>query len=426
MKKTDIALICIIVILALTCVAAGVLGYFTEGWTNWATLSETTTVVDDNSLSTESDGEIELLSSGYAFTSAESGNIEKAFLTLTAWASYWDIRKDIEWTVNYPNEYAAKKVSFSVAEDNVEGTLCCTGVFWGTITVSISLGDVQSSVKVSFNPRYQALGLTDCLGEYDNTDMPLPNSEYWAVYPTFESRDFHTEFVTGYVSNKIRIGLVNQFGELELIDQDGRSIYEQCEVSEPDNPVINVDFYYGGASSEYINNKDLNPTGEGFKTNTPYSIVAEYSISHTVVSVPIFDFASADFELCNSTFVLGLIDSSTVADGDNKNFATTKRAGEYQGTHWKDDDRYGYGFSAAYANTYSYSNIYGDWLADPYYYTGFCYSFGPGYGTRLSPYTYAYDANFDKLNNPITIAFSYGEFLLEVKFDFSHCQEAPL
>ena len=284
MKKTDIALICIIVILALTCVAAGVLGYFTEGWTNWATLSETTTVVDDNSLSTESDG--------YAFTSAESGYIEKAFLTLTAWASYWDIRKDIEWTVNYPNEYAAKKVSFSVAEDNVEGTLCCTGVFWGTITVSISLGDVQSSVKVSFNPRYQALGLTDCLGEYDNTDMPLPNSEYWAVYPTFESRDFHTEFVTGYVSNKIRIGLVNQFGELELIDQDGRSIYEQCEVSEPDNPVINVDFYYGGASSEYINNKDLNPTGEGFKTNTPYSIVAEYSISHTVVSVPIFDFAS--------------------------------------------------------------------------------------------------------------------------------------
>lgn len=434
MKKTDIALICIIVILALTCVAAGVLGYFTEGWTNWATLSETTTVVDDNSLSTESDGEIELLSSGYAFTSAESGYIEKAFLTLTAWASYWDIRKDIEWTVNYPNEYAAKKVSFSVAEDNVEGTLCCTGVFWGTITVSISLGDVQSSVKVSFSPRYQALGLTDCLGEYDNTDMPLASSEYWPVYPTFESRDFHTEFVTGYASNNIRIGLVNQFGELELIDQDGRSIYEQCEVSEPNNPVVDVDIYYGGPTQAY---RDAND-GKGFDRESSYATIAKNSSKYTAASERIFDCDDSIFPdetyYSNLIFELASISYSTepMSFEENRNRAITKCPGEYEGHIWKGN--YAFGISEAYANTYDYSNIYGDWTSDPYFYTGFSYNFDRGYSAMSGTFyesapfysTYfAYDANFERLS-PITITFVYGEYRLEFSFDFSRYLGAPV
>lgn len=426
-NPTDIALICVIVILALTCVAAGVLGYFTEGWTNWAILSETTTAVDDNSLSTESDGEIELLSSGYAFTSAESGYIEKAFLTLTAWASYWDIRKDIEWTVNYPNEYAAKKVAFSVSEDNIEGTLCCTGVFWGTITVSISLGeDVQSSVKVSFNPRYQALGLADYYNEdYDYSVMPF-GLDYCPVYSTFTSCDNHTEFITGWANKQMRIGLVNQFGELELIDQSGRSIYEQCEVSEPDNPVVDVDIYYGGPTQEYLAAHE----GEGFKLTTPYATVAENSIKHTVSSDRIFDCDDSIFpdetNYANLAFGLASILYSTEATEDNKNFATTKCLGEYEGHIWKDNDYFGIG--RAYANTYDYSDIYGDWTSAPYFYTGFKFYFDRGYDVTQAAVNpapcFAYDAHFERLS-PITITFIYGEHRFEFKFDFSRHQGAP-
>lgn len=433
MKKTDIALICIIVILALTCVAAGVLGYFTEGWTNWATLSETTTVVDDNSLSTESDGEIELLSSGYAFTSAESGNIEKAFLTLTAWTSYWDIRKDIEWSVNYSNEYAAKKVSFSVAEDNVEGTLCCTGVFWGTITVSISLGDVQSSVKVSFNPRYQALGLADYYNEdYDYSVMPF-GRDYCPVYSTYTSRDNHTEFIRGWGDNQMRIGLVNQFGELELIDQNGRSIYEQCEISEPNNPVVDVDIYYGGPDAAYVLT-----TGEThFTGRESYATVAKNSSKYTATSVRIFDCDDSIFPdetyYSNLIFELASISYSTepMPFKENRNRAITKCLGEYEGHIWKGNDVFGIG--EAHANTYNYSNIYGDWTSDPYFYTGFSYNFDRGYNTMSgmlyeSPFSasyFAYDANFERLS-PITITLTYGEYRFEFKFDFSRHQGAPV
>lgn len=433
-NPTDIALICVIVILALTCVAAGVLGYFTEGWTNWAILSETTTAVDDNSLSTESDGEIELLSSGYAFTSAESGYIEKAFLTLTAWASYWDIRKDIEWTVNYSNEYAAKKVSFSVSEDNVEGTLCCTGVFWGVITVSISLGDVQSSVKVSFNPRYQALGLADYYNEdYDYSVMPF-GRDYCPVYSTYTSRDNHTEFITGWANfqlenNQMRIGLINQFGELELIDQNGRSIYEQCEISEPNNPVVDVDIYYGGPTQAYLAAND----GKGFDTGSSYATVAENSLKHTVSSVRIFDCDDSIFpdetNYANLIFELASILYSTEATEDNKNFATTKCLGEYEGHIWKDNDYFGIG--RAYANTYDYSNIYGDWTSKPYFYTGFKFDFDRGYNAMSGEFfgrpstRFAYDAHFERLS-PINITLIYGEYRFEFKFDFSRHPGAPV
>ena len=387
----DIALISIILILILACIAAGLLGYYTIGFSDWDFRSSS--VVEDNTLNfvrddDQKDSPLELLKTeSFATASSESPEyITKAFLRIYCNTSRMDMREDIEWDMSYSAEYTGTKVSMEIAEDNASVTLICTGVFWDTITVTASVDDQTASCKVYYEPEYLGLGAAiSSTDPQDPESVSIAYEDDVPVIPADYHGGSHRNVILGYDDpadygfkkgyyHVFRIGLVNHFGELEMIDQSSRSIFEQCQITvENDVPFLYAESSCGGAAEGcsydfdrrgYIYDQDGQAVD--WTEYERWSYIFEWSKyaqrSHEVKTLSVIhennpDESSAIEIYCHK--------------GDVWDFwglqPRIKCRGEKQGHDWKSDDYYG--FSDGHAN--GFDDFTGECLTEPYFWTGF-------------------------------------------------------
>ena len=439
MKNTiDIILICIIVVLVLACAAAGVLGYYTHGWTMWDLSEESTVrIIEDDSISVEMDEDQQQgntavaleAGEGYAVTSAENdGYIEKAFVPLYCWPSKFDMWKDIEWSISYTIKYSKDEVEYTKEKltmrlDETRPNLVwleCTGVFWGSATVTAAVGDLSASCSVRYEPVYLGLGIAADSVKNDTQYEPVrePN------VPVIDGKAmiyYGDEYFKTGNNNRYYIGLLNHFGELELIDQSSRSVWEESTVAYPSSLNATVEWWYGGPNEAFINDPSLNINGydnffQIYHWPDDYEIIKGYSIYHT--SFPI-DLLNDVRWLPEIEYESGWVPGELLRPWLRffREGASITCHGRQEGHYWY--PYYTYGFSHSNANGF---DEHGDCLTTPYFYAGFVIN-----PLRLAEATYsdncsAYRVHFDgETTFPVSI--TYGEYTLDIVFDFSKAEE---
>lgn len=463
----DIILICIIVVLVLACVAAGVLGYYTHGWTMWDLSEESTVrIIEDDSISVEMDEDQQQgntavaleAGEGYAVTSAENdGYIEKAFVPLYCWPSKFDMWKDIEWSISYSTINSEEKLTMRLDETRPNLVwLECTGAFFGVGTVTATVGDISATCGVHYEPVYLGLGV----GRLVDTAAPSfrsPIIESWApsiddvctlYYGTSAFKGQKHTHYNWSMSQNIPVGLLNHFGEIELITREHKSVWQDCTVTMPDLPTaINatLSWWHGAPISEF---GDDFPESDGsfywlFHRRIPrpytdqeeYDIIKKYASQHDTYTVDLMDPSSfpTDIALSASMNVFedftwkqdwdpdrDIIYSSTSAPTETSTPCRLNLYGYLTGDYWHNDTDHRYGISAAHANG-RFPN--GRWVTTPFFYVGFECSF-----TNLASVIHNgsnCEAYFFDITDcdPIVVSITYGEYTLDIVFDFSKAEE---
>ena len=465
-NAVDIVLICIIVVLVLACVAASVLGYYTLGWKMWDLSEESAVrIIEDDSLSIEIDADQQhgdaaialTAGEGYAITSAENdGYIEKSFVPLYCWPSKFDMWQDIEWSISYDNEYTKEKLAMRLDDTHPNLVwLECTGVFWNTATVTAAAGDLSATCSVRYEPVYLGLGV----GAVTHVSFGLISSGNHNYSPIVESAAplidntctlycGTADFPTSSEIYNIKIGLLNHFGEVELITQDGRSVWQDSEVVVPELPdtmTATYHWYHEANDTIYdIYNAGFSGIHDYDKTlQEEYDIIKQNSLVHDKYSVnlrgdnnlpegaPSFP-AWGNFQWGHDWDP----ERDIVYDPISGYGAITRGLtqfiyrGTLSGDHWRDDDYYG--ITSVWANGKFDDNNH-DWVTEPFYYVGFERIFPKIVGVQhidlfnTQGHGYFNDCSAWYVDitdvEPITVSIAYGDYTLDVVFDFSKAEE---